>query len=70
MGCPGFIETELTGGKGSAERFPAVVGGCPMKRAGQPEEVAELCAFLVSDKASYISGAIISIDGGVTAALA
>jgi len=68
--CPGFIETELTGGKGSAERFPDVVGGCPMKRAGQPEEVAELAAFLASDRASYISGAIISIDGGTTAALA
>lgn len=68
--CPGFIETELTGGKGSAERFPAVVGGCPMKRPGQPEEVAELATFLVSDRAAYISGAVIPIDGGTTAALA
>lgn len=68
--CPGFIETELTGGKGSAERFPDVVGGCPMKRAGQPEEVAELASFLVSDRASYVTGAIIPIDGGTTAALA
>lgn len=68
--CPGFIETELTGGKGSAERFPDVVGGCPMKRAGQPEEVAELAVFLSGDASSYINGAIIPIDGGVTAALA
>ena len=45
-------------------------GGCPLKRAGQPEEVAELAAFLASDRAAYISGAVIPIDGGTTAALA
>ncbi len=68
--CPGFIETELTGGPGSAERFPDVVGGCALKRAGQPEEVAEVAAFLVSDRASYISGAVLPIDGATTATLA
>ena len=41
-----------------------------LKRAGQPEEVAELACFLASDRASYISGAIIPIDGGSTARLA
>jgi NAD(P)-dependent dehydrogenase (short-subunit alcohol dehydrogenase family) len=65
--CPGFIETEMSGGPGAAERFPALVQGTALKRGGQPEEVAELAAFLASDRASYITGAIIPIDGGSTA---
>ena len=67
--CPGFIETEMTGGKGTAEKFPGLVGGSALKRAGQPEEVAELASFLVSDRASYITGAVIPIDGGTTACM-
>jgi NAD(P)-dependent dehydrogenase (short-subunit alcohol dehydrogenase family) len=67
---PGFIETEMSGGKGAAERHPAVVKNVALRRAGQPEEVAELAAFLCSDRAGYISGAAIPIDGGVTATLA
>jgi len=68
--CPGFIETEMSGGKGAAERFPALVGGTALKRGGQPEEVAELASFLASDRASFITGAIIPVDGGMTACLA
>ena len=67
--CPGFIETEMSGGKGAAARFPALVGGSALKRAGQPEEVAELASFLASDRAAYITGAVIPIDGGTTASL-
>jgi NAD(P)-dependent dehydrogenase (short-subunit alcohol dehydrogenase family) len=67
--CPGFIETEMSGGKGAAERFPALVAGSALKRAGQPEEVAELASFLASDRAAYITGAVIPIDGGTTASL-
>jgi NAD(P)-dependent dehydrogenase (short-subunit alcohol dehydrogenase family) len=68
--CPGFIETELTGGKGSAEKFPSMVSNTALKRAGQPEEVGELAAFLCSDRATFITGAVIPIDGGATARLA
>ncbi|MBV9413007.1 MAG: SDR family oxidoreductase [Acidimicrobiia bacterium] len=67
--CPGFVETPMTGGKGTAEKFPALVQGSALRRAGQPEEVAELASFLASDRASYITGAIIPIDGGSTACL-
>src|SRR6266545_1843575 len=55
--CPGFIETPMSGGKGAAERFPALVGGSALRRGGQPEEVAEVASFLVSDRASYVTGA-------------
>jgi NAD(P)-dependent dehydrogenase (short-subunit alcohol dehydrogenase family) len=65
--CPGFIETELSGGPGSGKRFPQLVMGSALKRAGQPEEVAELAAFLCSDRASFITGVAIPIDGGLTA---
>jgi NAD(P)-dependent dehydrogenase (short-subunit alcohol dehydrogenase family) len=67
--CPGFIETELSGGPGAGERFPALIQGSALKRAGQPEEVAELAAFLASDRAAFITGAVIPIDGGSTARL-
>ena len=68
--CPGFIETEMSGGPGAADRRPELVGGTALKRGGQPEEVAELAAFLASDRARYIAGAVIPIDGGMTATLA
>jgi len=64
--CPGFIETPMSGGKGAAARFPALVQGSCLKRGGQPEEVAELASFLASDRAGYITGAVIPIDGGST----
>jgi NAD(P)-dependent dehydrogenase (short-subunit alcohol dehydrogenase family) len=67
--CPGFIETELSGGKGAGERFPQIVKASALERAGQPEEVAEVACFLASDRASYVTGAVIPIDGGTTAKL-
>jgi NAD(P)-dependent dehydrogenase (short-subunit alcohol dehydrogenase family) len=68
--CPGFIETEMSGGPGAAQRLPQLVQGTALKRGGQPEEVAELAAFLCSDRANYITGAVIPVDGGMTATLA
>lgn len=65
--CPGFVETELTGGPGSGKHFPQLIDASALKRAGQPEEVGELACFLASDRASFITGAIIPIDGGTTA---
>jgi NAD(P)-dependent dehydrogenase (short-subunit alcohol dehydrogenase family) len=68
--CPGLILTEMSGGRSAIERMPELVESAALKRAGEPEEVAELACFLASDRSSYISGAIIPIDGGATATLA
>ncbi len=67
--CPGFVETAMSGGKGAAQRFPQLVQGSALKRGAQPEEIAEVASFLCSDRASYLTGAIIPVDGGTTAAL-
>lgn len=60
--APGIIATGMIEGAFDAETIKTLV---PMKRAGKPEEVADLVAFLASDKAAYISGQIISINGGM-----
>lgn len=65
--CPGLTVTELAGGREAIENFPHLVEGAPMKRAGEPEEVAELACFLASDRAPFLTGAVIPIDGGLTA---
>jgi NAD(P)-dependent dehydrogenase (short-subunit alcohol dehydrogenase family) len=64
--CPGLIITELSGGREAIEKFPQLVQGAPMKRAGEPEEVAELACFLASNRAPFLTGAVIAIDGGLT----
>lgn len=68
--APGFIDTDMT--RKTAERqglnFDEIVKGAsqkiPMKRVGQPEDVANVVAFLVSDEASYVAGEIIAVGGG------
>lgn len=65
--CPGLTVTELSGGREALEKFPHLVEGAPMGRAGEPEEVAELACFLASDRAPFLTGAVIPIDGGLTA---
>ena len=60
--APGIIATAMTEGIFSKEMIARLV---PMKRAGKPEEVADLVNFMVSEQASYISGQIISINGAM-----
>ena len=60
--APGIIATDMSEGAFSAESIKKLV---PMQRAGRPEEVAELVAFLASENAAYISGQIISINGAM-----
>jgi len=62
---PGFIETPMTAKAPSAMRA-AQLALTPMERMGQPEQVAQTVAFLVSDAAAYISGAEIPVDGAFT----
>lgn len=66
--APGPIDTGmLTRFTGSDERKASASAGVPFKRLGKPEEIAESIVFLASDRASFITGATIAIDGGKTA---
>ena len=60
--APGIIATDMIEGAFDAETIKQLV---PMKRAGKPEEVADLVSFLASGRATYITGQIISINGGM-----
>jgi NAD(P)-dependent dehydrogenase (short-subunit alcohol dehydrogenase family) len=53
---------------GDADRKAGLVAGVPLKRAGQPQEIADAIVFLGSGKASFISGQVIDVNGGKTAA--
>jgi len=66
--APGPVDTELlTRFAGSDDRKAALVARVPFKRAGTAEEIANAIAFLASDKASFITGQIIDVNGGITA---
>lgn len=62
--APGFIETEMTDelNAASIEEWKKTI---PLKRGGQPEEVAEACVFLASDMSRYITGQVLQVDGGM-----
>jgi len=62
--APGYIDTDMTHAMTDSAK-EAVVAQIPMKRVGNAEDVAEIIAFLCSEKASYITGQVISVDGGM-----
>ncbi|MBN3564909.1 SDR family oxidoreductase [Aliamphritea spongicola] len=61
---PGFIYTDMHRDGGEPERIERLKPAIPMQRGGQPEEVAEAIAWLLSDKASYTTGSFIDLAGG------
>lgn len=60
--CPGIIETPIYN-TFNEEKFKERI---PMKRCGKPDDVAKIVAFLGSDEAGYINGAVIPVDGGMS----
>ena len=66
--APGPVETEMLNRfTGDADRKAGLVAGVPLKRAGVPDEIAQAIVFLTSDKASFVTGQIMSVDGGKSA---
>jgi len=62
--APGYIATAMTEKLDAAAR-DAYIAAIPLRRAGTPEDVANVCLFLVSELASYVTGQVIRIDGGL-----
>ncbi|MFB5192850.1 3-oxoacyl-ACP reductase FabG [Alicyclobacillus fastidiosus] len=62
--CPGFIDTDMT--RGVPEKvWDVMIGKIPMGRAGKPEDVANVIAFLASDEAGYVTAEVINVGGGM-----
>lgn len=62
--APGFIETDMTASL-SDEIRESYVQQIPMRRMGKPEDIAHIVSFLASEEASYITGQVITVDGGM-----
>jgi 3-oxoacyl-[acyl-carrier protein] reductase len=63
--APGFIETDMTQAVRNAAEAE-IKKSIPLKRLGRPEDIANAVLFLASDAASYITGQVLTVDGGLT----
>ena len=61
---PAFTLTGIHDGYGGADRAQRIVGSIPMRRAGLPHETAEAVLWLLSDKASFVTGTLLDVTGG------
>ena len=64
--CPGFVKTSMTKGA-QAQHSIKTIFRTPLRRLGDPEEIAEMVVWLCSERASYVTGAAYAVDGGWTA---
>lgn len=62
--APGYVNTELTSQNNSPEQIQLISNSIPLHRLAEPEEIAEMAAFLCSEKNSYMTGQVLVIDGG------
>lgn len=62
--APGYVDTDMTQAMNDGAK-EAAISRIPLKRVGQPKDIAEAVAFLASDRASYITGQVICVDGGM-----
>jgi len=62
--APGYVNTELTSKNNSAEQLRQICDNIPLQRLAEPQEIAEIVAFLCSEKNSYMTGQILVVDGG------
>jgi 3-oxoacyl-[acyl-carrier protein] reductase len=64
--CPGLVDTEMVADLADEQRT-WMIEATPLGRSATPQEIANVVRFLMSDDASYVNGAVVPIDGGLTA---